>query len=84
MILWDLCCHFRPLLPINCISVPKTFLNLGITVEGVTLITDINEKTFPCSSEPLLVPIRVQLLYRQHILREIRANITSHVSKNTH
>lgn len=31
-------------------------------------------------SDPILVPIRVQLLYRQHILREIRANITSHVS----
>ncbi|XP_061638681.1 chordin isoform X1 [Phyllopteryx taeniolatus] len=28
--------------------------------------------------EPLLVPIRVQLLYRQHTLREIQANITSH------
>uniref|UniRef100_A0A3P8RQQ3 Chordin n=1 Tax=Amphiprion percula TaxID=161767 RepID=A0A3P8RQQ3_AMPPE len=28
--------------------------------------------------DPLLVPIRVQLVYRQHILREIRANITSH------
>ncbi|XP_031591348.1 chordin isoform X1 [Oreochromis aureus] len=28
--------------------------------------------------DPILVPIRVQLLYRQHILREIRANITSH------
>ncbi|XP_034722598.1 chordin [Etheostoma cragini] len=28
--------------------------------------------------EPILVPIRVQLVYRQHILREIRANITSH------
>ncbi|XP_037835546.1 chordin isoform X3 [Kryptolebias marmoratus] len=27
--------------------------------------------------EPLLVPIRVQLVYRQHVLREIRANITS-------
>ncbi|CAL8350433.1 unnamed protein product [Lota lota] len=25
-----------------------------------------------------LVPIRVQLLYRQHVLREIRANITAH------
>lgn len=31
-------------------------------------------------SDPILVPIRVQLLCRQHILREIRANITSHVS----
>uniref|UniRef100_A0A672Z738 Chordin n=1 Tax=Sphaeramia orbicularis TaxID=375764 RepID=A0A672Z738_9TELE len=28
--------------------------------------------------EPLVVPIRVQLLYRQHTLREVRANITSH------
>ncbi|KAA8593730.1 chordin [Etheostoma spectabile] len=28
--------------------------------------------------EPILVPIRVQLVYRQHILREIRVNITSH------
>uniref|UniRef100_A0A665V0Y2 Chordin n=1 Tax=Echeneis naucrates TaxID=173247 RepID=A0A665V0Y2_ECHNA len=28
--------------------------------------------------EPLTVPIRVQLVYRQHILREIRANVTSH------
>ncbi|XP_071327938.1 chordin isoform X1 [Trachinotus anak] len=28
--------------------------------------------------EPLVVPIRVQLVYRQHVLREIRANITSH------
>uniref|UniRef100_A0A3Q0RUK2 Chordin n=1 Tax=Amphilophus citrinellus TaxID=61819 RepID=A0A3Q0RUK2_AMPCI len=28
--------------------------------------------------DPVLVPIRVQLLYRQHVLREIRANITSH------
>ncbi|XP_041851817.1 chordin [Melanotaenia boesemani] len=28
--------------------------------------------------EPILVPIRVQLLYHHHILREIRANITSH------
>uniref|UniRef100_A0A147AAR9 Chordin n=1 Tax=Fundulus heteroclitus TaxID=8078 RepID=A0A147AAR9_FUNHE len=27
--------------------------------------------------EPVLVPIRVQLVYRQHVLREIRANITS-------
>nr|XP_015807610.2 chordin isoform X1 [Nothobranchius furzeri] len=27
--------------------------------------------------EPILVPIQVQLMYRQHILREIRANITS-------
>ncbi|MEQ2164288.1 hypothetical protein GOODEAATRI_005070, partial [Goodea atripinnis] len=27
--------------------------------------------------EPVLVPIRVQLMYRQHLLREIRANITS-------
>ncbi|XP_061923916.1 chordin-like isoform X3 [Entelurus aequoreus] len=26
----------------------------------------------------VLVPIRVQLVYRQHILREIRANVTSH------
>ncbi|XP_037332499.2 chordin [Pungitius pungitius] len=25
-----------------------------------------------------LVPIRVQLMYRQHVLREIRANVTSH------
>ncbi|KAK1899935.1 Chordin [Dissostichus eleginoides] len=29
-------------------------------------------------TEPVLVPIRVQLVYRQHVLREIRANITSH------
>uniref|UniRef100_A0A7N8XMP8 Chordin n=1 Tax=Mastacembelus armatus TaxID=205130 RepID=A0A7N8XMP8_9TELE len=28
--------------------------------------------------EPVLVPIRVHLVYRQHILREILANITSH------
>ncbi|XP_035479514.1 chordin isoform X1 [Scophthalmus maximus] len=28
--------------------------------------------------ELLSVPIRVQLVYRQHVLREIRANITSH------
>ncbi|CAG06381.1 unnamed protein product, partial [Tetraodon nigroviridis] len=28
--------------------------------------------------EPHVVPIRVQLVYRQHILREIQANITSH------
>ncbi|XP_056297650.1 chordin isoform X1 [Pseudoliparis swirei] len=28
--------------------------------------------------EPQLVPIRVQLAYRQHVLREIRANVTSH------
>lgn len=34
------------------------------------------------SAEPHVVPIRVQLVYRQHILREIRANITSHVSKD--
>ncbi|XP_013881147.1 chordin isoform X2 [Austrofundulus limnaeus] len=27
--------------------------------------------------EPILVPIRVQLMYRQHVLREVRANITS-------
>ncbi|XP_032401705.1 chordin [Xiphophorus hellerii] len=27
--------------------------------------------------EPVLVPIRVQLVYRQHVLREIRSNITS-------
>ncbi|XP_010767507.1 chordin [Notothenia coriiceps] len=33
-------------------------------------------------AEPVLVPIRVQLVYRQHVLREIRANITSHVSYN--
>lgn len=32
------------------------------------------------STEPHVVPIRVQLVYRQHILREIQANITSHVS----
>lgn len=31
----------------------------------------------------MLVPIRVQLVYRQHVLREVRANITSHVS-DTH
>ena len=30
-------------------------------------------------SDPPLVPIKVQLLYRQHVLREIRANITAHV-----
>ncbi|CAN9511148.1 unnamed protein product [Ophioblennius macclurei] len=30
------------------------------------------------SKEPLLVPIQVQLMYRHHVLREIRANITSH------
>ncbi|XP_003968786.2 chordin [Takifugu rubripes] len=29
-------------------------------------------------TEPHVVPIRVQLVYRQHILREIRANVTSH------
>ncbi|MEQ2306173.1 hypothetical protein AMECASPLE_005435 [Ameca splendens] len=29
------------------------------------------------NKEPVLVPIRVQLMYRQHVLREIRANITS-------
>uniref|UniRef100_A0A7N6AH79 Chordin n=1 Tax=Anabas testudineus TaxID=64144 RepID=A0A7N6AH79_ANATE len=28
--------------------------------------------------EPFVVPIRVELVYRQHILREILANITSH------
>uniref|UniRef100_A0A3B4A8J8 Chordin n=1 Tax=Periophthalmus magnuspinnatus TaxID=409849 RepID=A0A3B4A8J8_9GOBI len=28
--------------------------------------------------EPLVVPIKVQMVYRQHVLREIRANITSH------
>lgn len=28
--------------------------------------------------DPLVVPIKVQLVYRQHVLREIRANITSH------
>uniref|UniRef100_A0A671Y310 Chordin n=1 Tax=Sparus aurata TaxID=8175 RepID=A0A671Y310_SPAAU len=28
--------------------------------------------------EPVVVPIRVQLVYRQHVLREIRANVTSH------
>lgn len=49
------------------------------------LVRDINEKTvsLSLSSEPLVVPIRVELMYRQHILREILANITSHVS-NTH
>lgn len=56
-------------------------LNLENTVEWVT---DINENTVSLSSEPLLVPLRVQLMYRQHILREIRANVTSHVSDNTH
>ncbi|XP_029964425.1 chordin [Salarias fasciatus] len=30
------------------------------------------------SKDPLVVPIRVQLMYRHHVLREIRANITSH------
>lgn len=34
------------------------------------------------SAEPHVVPIRVQLVYRQHILREIQANITSHVSND--
>ncbi|CAL8359796.1 unnamed protein product [Merluccius merluccius] len=29
-------------------------------------------------TDPPLVPIKVQLLYRQHVLREIRANITAH------
>uniref|UniRef100_A0A8C2ZL22 Chordin n=1 Tax=Cyclopterus lumpus TaxID=8103 RepID=A0A8C2ZL22_CYCLU len=29
-------------------------------------------------TEPQLVPIRVQLVYRHHVLREIRANVTSH------
>lgn len=43
-----------------------------------------NESIAPLSSELLSVPIRVQLVYRQHVLREIRANITSHVSNNTH
>ncbi|CAL1571210.1 unnamed protein product [Knipowitschia caucasica] len=28
--------------------------------------------------EPLVVPIKVQMVYRQHVLREIRANVTSH------
>lgn len=39
-----------------------------------------NHFTNSLSSEPLVVPIRVQLVYRQHVLREILANITSHVS----
>ncbi|XP_038129060.1 chordin isoform X2 [Cyprinodon tularosa] len=29
------------------------------------------------SKDPVVVPIRVQLMYRQHVLREVRANITS-------
>lgn len=29
-------------------------------------------------TEPVVIPIRVQLLYRQHILRELHANVTSH------
>ncbi|XP_068441938.1 chordin [Clinocottus analis] len=28
--------------------------------------------------EPVVLPLRVQLAYRQHVLREIRANVTSH------
>uniref|UniRef100_A0A8C5HPF8 Chordin n=1 Tax=Gouania willdenowi TaxID=441366 RepID=A0A8C5HPF8_GOUWI len=34
------------------------------------------------NKESSLVPIRVQLMYRHHVLREIRANITSHVSND--
>lgn len=30
------------------------------------------------------MPVRVKLLYRQHLLREIRANISTDVSENTH
>lgn len=43
-----------------------------------------SKTTLNCSvsAEPHVVPIRVQLVYRQHVLREIRANITSHVSKD--
>lgn len=52
---------------------------------NAVLVTDINGKSvsLSLSSEPFVVPIRVELVYRQHILREILANITSHVS-NTH
>lgn len=50
---------------------------------NAVLVTDINGKTVSpsLSSEPFVVPIRVELVYRQHILREILANVTSHVSK---
>ncbi|TKS81442.1 Chordin Protein chordino [Collichthys lucidus] len=34
--------------------------------------------------DPPVVPIRVQLVYRQHILREIRANVTAHLTTLRH
>lgn len=69
---------------INCTFSTQTFLNLEFGRGNAALVTDINGKlSLSLSSEPFVVPIRVELVYRQHILREILANITSHVS-NTH
>uniref|UniRef100_A0A3Q3FU86 Chordin n=1 Tax=Labrus bergylta TaxID=56723 RepID=A0A3Q3FU86_9LABR len=53
-------------------------LTLSDTENNLHFILILQGLVRHTESEPLLVPIRVQLVYRQHVLREIRANITSH------
>uniref|UniRef100_A0A8D3E0Q6 Chordin n=1 Tax=Scophthalmus maximus TaxID=52904 RepID=A0A8D3E0Q6_SCOMX len=53
-------------------------LTLSDTENNLHFILILQGLIAPLSSELLSVPIRVQLVYRQHVLREIRANITSH------